>query len=138
MHWVYTLENKIATIIEYKTKQVLGKKYPNIFFTQDAEPDDTKNNFPTVYLHFLPSAETGSDLDNKGIHAIISTVQIEVTCSKDQKQSGARQVMWEVIEQFKHLSYGVVLMPETMVTGNDTHQVIARVRRIIGASDAIG
>lgn len=138
MNWVYSLENKIFTIIEYRTKQVLGKKYPSIFFTQDAEPDDTKNNFPTIYLHFLPSAETGRDLRNDGTHAIVSTVQIEVTCSKDQKQSGARQIMWEVVEQFKKLSYSIMLTPEVLTTGNDTHQVVARVSRVIGASDSIG
>lgn len=137
MNWIYSLENKIFTIIQTRALKALKTDYPNIFFTQDAEPDDTTSHFPTVFIHFLPHAEMGNDLDNQSINAIMSTIQIEVTCSKDQKQNGARQVAWAIVDEFKKLRYNVVLTPEIRNTGNDTHQVVARVRRVVGAGDTI-
>lgn len=137
MNWVYQLENEIFTVISHRATKALKTKYPNIFFTQDAEPDDTTSHFPTVFLRFMPMAEVGNDLDNISINAVMSAIQIEVTCSKDQKQSGARQVMWAIIDEFKKLRYNVAMTPEVLNTGNDTHQVIARVRRVIGQGENI-
>lgn len=135
--WVYTVENQIYTTIAYRAKKELIKDYPTIFFTMDAEPENTDSHFPTVYIHFLPNPELGQTLDGLGINAITSTVQIEVTTSKEQKQKGARQIAWEVVEQFKKLRYEVVFTPEVMNTGNDTNYCVARVRRTIGNADSI-
>lgn len=138
MNWIYTQENRIYTIIQKRTTKSIGTKYKNLFFTQDPEPDDTSSHFPTVYMHFLPTMERGQTIDANGINAITSTVQIEVTSSKTQGQTVAREVIWEVIDQLHKLKFEVAMSPEVVKTGNDTSQCVARMRRMIGASDTIG
>lgn len=137
MSWIYDLENEIFTKISYRGKKKLGSDFPTIFFTMDAEPDDTTSHFPTVYIHFLPIAEQGQTLDGQEINAVLSTVQIEVSTSKDQGQKAVRQITWEIVELFKLMRYSVVMTPEIIKTGNDTNQCVARVRRMIGNADAI-
>lgn len=136
-NWVYTVENQIYTTVAYRAKKELIADYPTIFFTMDAEPENTDSHFPTVFIHFLPNPEIGETLDGQDINAITSTVQIEVTTSKEQKQKGARLIAWEVVEQFKKLRYSVVLAPEVKNTGNDTNYCVARVRRVIGNADSL-
>ena len=137
MSWVNKLENKIFTIVEARTKSAIGSKYTDLNFTMDGEPDDTKNHFPTVYIHYMPSYERGETFDADDVNAIMSTIQIEVTASKSQGQNVAREVAWEVITQFKKLKYKMNLAPEIIATGNDTSKVVARVKRMIGGGDTI-
>ena len=82
--------------------------------------------------------EYGKTLDALTINAIMSTAQIEVTSSKTQGQTVARQVIWETIEQFKALRYEVFQTPEVIPTGNDTNCCVCRVRRMVGANDTVG
>lgn len=138
MSWIYTFENRIYTIVKTRATKVLGDKYKNLTFTMDEEPNDPENHFPTVLIHYLPSAEQGMTLDGEDINAFFSTVQIDVTTNKEQGQSTARLVAWEVIEQFKKLRYQLSLSPEVLNTGNDTNRVVARMRRIVGANDIVG
>ena len=136
MSWVYDYENRIYTIVKTRTKNALTK-YKDLNFTQDPEPDDTTAHFPTVYIHFLPSTERGETIDGLEITAINSTVQIEITSSKTQGQTVARQVMWEVIEQFKKLRYLMFQSPEVIATGNDTNRCVCRVRRLVAQGDTV-
>lgn len=136
MNWVYDYENRIYTVVKTRTSRVLTK-YKDLNFTQDPEPDDTKAHFPTIYIHFLPSSEYGMTLDGLDINAIMSTVQIEVTSSKTQGQTVAREVMWEVIEQYKLLRYQIFQSPEVIPTGNDTNRVVCRMRRMVAQGDTV-
>lgn len=138
MSWVYKQENRIYTIILSKVKKKLEKKYPDINFTQDPEPDDTSTHFPSVYIHFLPSAEKGQTINSLGINAIYSTIQVNVTSSKTQGQTVAREVTWEVVDQLHSLQYEIMNSPEIIPTGNDTNQCVCRMRRMLGANDTLG
>ena len=135
--WVSDTELKINTIVTTRAKKNLITDYPNIFFTMDNETDVTPT-FPTVYIHFLPNAERGKTLDGFDINAFLCGVQIEVIVTKDQGQTTARTVMYEMLEQFKKLSFEINLMPEFTSTGDvETKEIVARCRRVIGASDII-
>lgn len=136
MSWVFDFENRIYTIVKTRTMKALTK-YKDLNFTQDPTPDDTKPHFPTVYIHFLPSTERGETLDGLEINAFNSTVQVEVTSSKTQGQTVARQVMWEVIEQFKALRYTLFYTPEVIATTNDTNVCVCRLRRIVAQCDTV-
>lgn len=138
MNWIYTFENRIYTIIKTRVEKSLKTDYLNLTFTMDDEPSDPTNHFPTVLIHFLPSAEQGATLDGEGINAIISSVQIDVSSNKTQGQKVARQVMWEVVDEFKRLRYQVKMMPEVINTGNDTNRVVCRMSRMVGANDIVG
>jgi len=137
LSWIYKLENRIYTIVKTRTTKVLSK-YPDLNFTQDPEPDDTTPHFPTVFFTFLPSAEMGRTIEGSSINAIMSTIEVQVTSSKTQGLTVARTVSWEVVEQLKALRYEVVLSPKVIPTGNDTCEVVFRMRRMIGANDKIG
>ena len=136
MSWVFDFENRIYTIVKTRTMKVLTQ-YKDLNFTQDPTPDDTKPHFPTVYIHFLPSTERGETLAGLEINAFNSTVQVEVTSSKTQGQTVARQVMWEVIEQFKALRYTLFYTPEVIATTNDTNVCVCRLRRIVAQCDTV-
>ena len=138
MNWVYAQENRIYTIILTKVKNALKSKYPDINFTLDPEPDDTSTHFPSVYIHFLPSSEKGQTLDASGVNAIYSTIEIQVTSSKTQGQTVAREVIWEVVDKLHSMKYEITYSPEIVPTGNDTNQCVCRMRRILGANDTIG
>ena len=138
MNWIYTFENRIYTTVKTRTVKSIGKQYPNLTFTMDEAPSDPTNHFPTVLFHYLPTNEKGQDLDGDGVHAIQSTLQIDVATNKEQGQNSARLVMWEVVEQLKKLKYQLFQSPEVINTGNETYRVVARMRRIVGASDIVG
>ena len=138
MSWIFTQENRIYTIISTRVKKKFKTKYADISFTQDPEPDDTSAHFPSVYLHFLPSSEKGQTIDANGINAINMVIEVQVTTSKSQGQTVAREVIWEVVDQLHALKFEAMMTPEVTKTGNDTNQCVARVRRILGATDKIG
>lgn len=136
-HWITDVENKVFTYVSYKVKNALKTKYPSIYFTTDSE-DSTDTNFPTVYIHYLPTNERGQDLEGCFINAYLCSMQIDVTVSKDQGQQGAKEVMWSVIDTLKQLSFDIFQMPEFMETGNTTKRIVARARREFGYNDYIG
>ena len=136
-NWVYTTENQIFTVVGHRTELALKKKYPDIYFTRDPEPDDVTNHFPTVYMDFR-STEEGHTLVNDEIEMITSNIVVEVTGGKSQGKDGTRQVAFEVLNQLKKLGYSVVTGPRCMTTGNDTTQFVLEVNRLIGGGDSIG
>lgn len=138
MAWVFLQENRIYTMVLTRAKNLMGAKYPDINFTLDPEPDDTSTHFPSVYIHFLPSPEKGQTIDANGINAIKSTIEIQVTSSKTQGQTVAREVMWNVVDILHSMKYEITYSPEIVPTGNDTNQCVARMSRMLGASDTIG
>lgn len=135
--WVSDTELKVNTIVTTRAKKNLVSTYPDIFFTMDSE-SDTKPTFPTVYIHFLSEFEQGKTLDGCDVNAFTCGVQIDVTVTKEQGQTVARKVMYEVLEQFKKLSFEIIMMPEFISTGDiQTKRMVSRCRRLIGASDII-
>lgn len=135
--WIFNTQNTIYTIVKTRAKQVLGDKYPQIDFTTNAQQTEY-TKFPTVYIHFMPTAELGSDLEGRSVNGVVCGVQIAVTTSKSQGQLGCNEVMYTVLEEFKRLYFYVNMMPEFLNTGNsDTIQSIARCRRAIGYNDVI-
>lgn len=136
--WVNDIQNKIYTIVKYRAKKNLVSDYPNIEFTTNVERGDP-SKFPSVYIHFLPSMEQGVDLEQNGINAFLCGVQVQVTVTKEMGEKACETVSWEVLSQFKALSFSVNMMPEFIRTGNaDIRQMTFRVRRTIGANNNIG
>lgn len=135
--WVSDTELKINTIVVKRAKDRLISQFPKIYFTMDSETE-TDPTFPTVYIHFLPSNEIGQTLDGYDVNGFTCGVQVDVVVTKEQGQTSARKVIYEVLEQFKKLSFEVNMMPEFISTGGtDIKKITARCRRKIGASDII-
>lgn len=135
--WVSDVESKIYTLIKYKGEQKLKSKYPNIYYTTDSQAT-TQTSFPTVYVNFMSNDERGQDLEGKTLNAFLCTLQIDVTVSKTQGQSGAKEVIWQAIDTLKlYYGFDIFDLPKIMETSNETVRVVARARRIIGASETI-
>ena len=95
---------------------------------------DTTPVFPFVYIGTLPGKEEGKDLEGESINGGTFAFQIDVTDNKSQYN--ARKVMNEVIRIMKSMGFEVNQFPKQEDT-KDTHRMIARFRRIIGASDTL-
>ena len=95
---------------------------------------DTPAVFPFVYIHLLPSAEQGQDLEGTTINAGLFTFQIEVT--DNQSQARAKDVMSDIKRIMKSMRFTVHPTPDIQDT-KDTHRAIMRCNRIIGSGDIL-
>lgn len=131
--WFYNLESKIFTILKTRITKNLKSKYPDIFCTRSGRVN-SEPVFPTVYIHELPGIETGEDLDNTGINAILETLQVDVTTN--QSMQDCTWVMMEVMSQLKALRFNMTAMPTYLIEDN-IYRGIVRARRLIGSDDSL-
>lgn len=127
------LESQVYTRIKTQFPSKLKEKYKNINFTTENKVDALPR-FPTVYIHEMPGAETGEDLQGDTINAVWSSFHIEVTTNT--KMNDAKEVMNEVVRIMKTMSFQVIVTPEFQNT-DSTYRRVARFRRIIGAGDVL-
>jgi len=127
------LESQVITRIKTQFSKKLKEKYKNINFTTENKVDALPR-FPTVYIHEMPGAETGADLQGDAINAVWSSFQIEVTANT--KMNEAKEVMDEVVKIMKTMRFQVTYMPEFQNT-DSVYRRVARFRRIIGADDVL-
>ena len=124
------IENIVTTQLKVRVPRLTDNKYPHMSFTN--EISEKQPNFPNVYIHELEPSEVGNTIPNNQIHAIRSTIQIEV--STNVSKTEAHIVANACINAMKALRYGLVMGPtETKV--NNIHRYIIRMRRVIGAGD---
>lgn len=125
-------ENIVFTKIKAKFSEKLKTKYTNLYFTT-SDKVQTNPKFPTIYVHELPSAEKGNDLENTEIAGKLAVFQIEVF--DNQSQTNASEVMTEVVRIMKSAGFSVNEMPH--FNNTDVYRKIARFRRIIGNGDTL-
>lgn len=136
LEWITDAQNSIATIVKTRSKKKLVTKFPNIYYTTDEE-SSIESNFPTVFIHFLPSAELVPTLEGTEVSAFLCGCQVTVICNKEQGQLGCQKVMNCVLDEFKRLGFQIQLFPELNLTGNNTKQLIARVKRNVCSRDIL-
>lgn len=135
--WVQERENEIFTLVKHRAKAILVSKYPDIYFTQDDE-QIIETQLPTVFIHVLPGLEIGRTIAGNDLNGMMFTYELTVTVGKKQGQAVASEVMWEVIAQFKKMRFQLIMSPEFIRSNNASmQQIVARVRRPIGADDNI-
>ena len=127
------LESQVLTRIKYSFPQKLKDKYPNLTFT-NSDRNEGNAKFPTVYIHEMPSAESGADMEGDEINAVLSAFQIEVTTNTSQSE--AKTVLDEVVKIMKKLRYQVISLPEFQNT-TSTYRSVARFRRTIAEDDVL-
>lgn len=126
--WFSKIESRVFTIL----KNRMRGKYPDVFFTT-ANEKVTESKFPTLYLRELEQMETGNDLHNVDVNAILSTIQIQVF-SKTAAEN--KSIMTEAVLQMKKLSFNVTAMPiYTSENDKTVFLSVARFRRVIGGGD---
>lgn len=133
--WVGDIETSIFSKVKAILNSKLKKKYPDLFITDDDEvPSNPK--FPSVYIEFLQSRETGQDLEGKSINAIRMTIDVQVTSTKEQGMMVAKEVAYVVMDIFKNMNFDANL-PFFDNTGDGTKRMIARYSRVIGHNDIV-
>ena len=132
-NWYMSLDAKIFTIMKTRLAKKLGSVFPKLFCTS-SDSIDADPVFPTIYIHPLQGVETGSDLVNESINAILYTLQVDVTANTTMND--CRNVTMEVMNQLKLLHFSIVGMPVYTTEGNVFRGVI-RGRRTIGGDDSL-
>lgn len=123
------LESIIKTQLSVRVPKLTDNKYPKMSFT--SEISDKTPSFPNVYVHELEPTELGNDLENNQIHALRSTIQIDV--STNVSKSEANEVAIACITAMKDLRY--TLVTKNYVKVDNLHRYIIRVRRVVANGD---
>ena len=126
--WFSKVEPYIFTMF----KKRMRNKFSHVSYTTD-NSEVTEKKFPCVYFHELEQLETGRDLDNDLVNAIVETIQIQVF-SNDAERN--KELMTESVLQMKRMRFNVTSMP--IYTSENDHTMymsVARFRRTIGGGD---
>ena len=124
------LENIVTTQLRVRVPKLTDNKFPNMSFTN--EVSDNTPSFPNVYVHELEPSEVGNSIPNQTIHAIRSTIQVDV--STNTNKADARAVSKACVEALKGLRYSVTSLP-IYQKDNNIHRFVFRVRRVIANGD---
>lgn len=132
--WFLRIESIVIEKIKDSVTPILQPKFENLYFV-DTEVLETPPGFPCIEIRELEGVERGQTIMNDEIPAYMSTFQINVYV--DTEKSDAREIVSEVINQFKkELAFNIIAMPIYSKNGN-IHRYTARCRRMIGAGDSI-
>lgn len=132
--WAFNLDSKIFTLIKSRAFARLKDDYPKIIFTSTDNNTSAKATFPCVYIHMLPGAEVGNDLENESINGVLCSIQIDVYT--DISQYDTRKITSVIADEFKKMKFTINKMPEFDNEGT-VYRQITRVRRVIGAGDVL-
>lgn len=89
--------------------------------------------FPFVYFQTLPASEVGQDLVGTSINGALFSFQIDVFSNKTQTE--ARKVMTEIVKIMKNMGFEANSIPSFESTKDNTHRMVSRFKRTIGAND---
>lgn len=131
--WAFDLETKIFSVVNEKAMGKIRKNYPSAYITRTGK-STAKAIFPTIYIHELPGAETGKDLEGFYINGVRETIQVDVTTNTSQ--GDARKIMAIVADEFKQMRFAIAQMPEIGYSG-ETFRSTARFSRVIGSNDTL-
>lgn len=130
-NWYTQLESRIFTLVGHRLRKALKDSVTSTIKCTTESSTEAEPYFPTWYLHELTPIETGQDLDNKSVNAVIETIEVIVyTRTKDD----CRVIMDETVSQMKEIRFDVIAMP---IITSESHVAIgmARFRRVVGSGD---
>ena len=130
--WFAKIEPTVFSQVEYMLTKREDAPYPTMKCTTVSQT--TINTFPTLYLHELQPVETGMDLTNESVNAVISTIEIQAWTNTTEKE--CKDILTATIVEMKRLGYNVTMFP-SVTTDSKIAWGAARFRRIIGAGDTL-
>lgn len=133
-NWIFDIQQKIYSRLSAVCTAELGTKYSGLNVTMDSHIPETPA-FPNVYLHFLPAAEVGKDLDSQYVNAIYLTAEIEITVTDAQGMVVANEVSSVVLDCMKDMRF-TATMPEFRDTDSE-YRTVSRYARTIGDNETI-
>ncbi len=130
--WWADLFDRIYTTIKARLTKELKDKYSDVYITN--EDSVTKDNeFPTVYIHELPTREIGDDLEADTIYGVNSTIQIDIYA---KNMTTVKAVMPYVVMNMKKLMYKMTAGP-LYTTVDGVAYGFVRCRRRITHNDSL-
>ena len=131
-NWWANIFDRIYTIVKKRLTTELEETYSQIYITN--EDSVTKDNeFPTVYIHELPTREIADDLEAETINGINSTIQIDVYA---KNMTTVKSVMPYAVMNMKKLMYKMTAGP-LYTTVDGVAYGFVRCRRIITHNDSL-
>ena len=131
-NWFSETENTVLTRLDYMLAQRTDAPYPSLVVTSANQNQVTA--FPTLYIHELEPVETGQDLVNQSINAVISTFEAQVWTNETEIE--CRKILADVISEMKGMRFNVTAFPNVQ-TDNKIAWGVARFRRMIGSGDTL-
>ncbi len=133
-NWYTQIQSRVFTQVEY----MMRKKYPYLFCTTKDEntfgDNGSPREFPTLYLQELTPVETGQDLTNETINAIICTIEIHVWT--DTTETECRDIIADAASEMKKMHFNLTGMPFVQANDKIAWGVI-RCRRIVASGDTL-
>ena len=132
--WFAELTGLVTT--HFKTR--LKKLIPATLFKQLKITTDNSaiapTELPAIWLEEVSSMETGENLDNTSINAVMETIQVTIYHNGQMKD--VKKLMNASVLAMKQMRFGAVMTP-IYTTNHDKKTGIARFRRLIGESDSL-
>lgn len=129
--WYSKLESKVFTQVSYMLKDRENAPFPTLNCTTKSQ-NDTPAQLPCLFLHELQPVETGQDLYNDAVNAVVHTV--EVMAWSNEGQSHCKSILTAALTELKHMNYNIIMFP-LVDTKDGLSNGVFRVRRIVGAND---
>lgn len=124
--WYSGIEATVFTQLQYMVK----KEYADITCKTTSETV-TPATFPTLYLHETQE-ETGQDLYNDAVNAVISTIYVRVWT--DTTETECKEILAAASAELKRFRYNVQNLPTTTLTDKIAYGEIMA-RRVVGSGD---
>ena len=131
--WYSKIESDVFTQVTYMLKDRADAPYPNLHCTSATEQVNPAQ-FPTLLLHELAPVETGQDLDNVSVNAVIHTVEAQVWTNMGRTE--CKNILTVTLTELKRMRYNIVMFPTIKIENGISWGAI-RARRIIGAGDTL-
>lgn len=131
-NWFAEIESRVFTQVSYMLTEKEDAPYPNMKCTTVSQ--NTITQFPTLYLHEIQPVETGNDLVNQSVNAVVFTFEIQVWDNTSEKE--CKDILTASILEMKRLGFSVTMFPN-VTTNSKIAWGVARFRRMIGAEDTL-
>ena len=131
--WWASLESVIYTKMKTRLTKAIGKDFPKLYCTMSPVTQSAAQ-FPTVYIHSVDWMESGQDLDNDDIHAVLLTMQIDVIANSSLADT--KKVMNECVGIMKSMRFDALSMP-IYSSQDNLFMSVLRFRRYVGANDGL-
>lgn len=130
--WFAEIESKYRSYFTTRLKKSLPD-YNFNFPTEETNSTPTK--FPTVFFHEISQSETGNDLENDGVNAVMETIEVQVITNDTLAEN--RDITATATVLMKQLRFSMISAPVYLQEGENIRRSVSRYRRIIGADDGV-
>lgn len=130
--WFTEIESKYRSYFTTRMKKSLPD-YNFNFPTE--ETNNTPTKFPTVFFHEISQVETGNDLENDGVNAVMETIEVQVITNDTLAEN--RDITATAAVLMKQMRFSMISAPVCLQEGENIRRSISRYRRIIGADDSV-